>query len=143
LAVADKHSEVLEWRVHPARERPLATLSAVAVIAAAGWLTAEAMGSGWWAAFAVGFFLFTLQRYFLPSTYRVDLLGLTVRTLFSSRTVLWTEVRRFHHDERGGFLSACRRPSVFDAFRGIHLNFNGNRRQVVQSINSRLGRVES
>ena len=138
MVVADPKSDVVIWRVHPARERIVATASVIVVIAAAAWLTAESMGNPWWALLAVGFFLVTLHRFFFPSEYRIDGEGVAVRCGISSAKLRWADIRRFQHDDRSGLLSTRIRPSMRDAFQGIHLLFRGNRDEIVSRIESRI-----
>jgi hypothetical protein len=138
VSAAEPQTDVLTWRVHPARERLLATAFSLLVVAAACWATVEAMDNPWWAALAAGFFLITLHRFFLPSEFRIDADGVTTKSAFASAKLRWSDVRRFQHDSRGGLLSSRRRPSVLDAFQGVHLVFRGNAEEVVQRIKSRM-----
>jgi hypothetical protein len=135
-------TDALTWRVHPARERPPATVLALLVIAAATWLTVEAMDSPWWALLAAGFFLVTLHRFFLPSEFRIDADGVSARSAFTSAKFRWTDIRRFQHDHRGAFLSTRRRPSFLDAFQGMHLQFRGNADEVVRRFEARIRKPE-
>lgn len=143
MSVAEPQTDVLTWRVCPARERPLATALALLVIAAACWLTVETMGDPWWAVLAAGFFLITLHRFLLPSEFRIDADGVTARSAFTSAKVRWSDVRRFQHDSQGGMLSSRRRPSILDSFQGVHIVFRGNRDEVVRRIESRMQTPEA
>lgn len=138
MAAVKSPQEILTWRVHPARERPVATAFALIVIAAVTWMSAVIMDNPWWGLLPAAFFLLTLQRFFLPSAYRIDAEGITATSFFSSLSFRWGDVRRFLHDGTGAFLSTRRRPSLFDGFRGMHLVFSGNREQVVERINAEL-----
>lgn len=143
MPIAETQPDVLTWRVHPARERPGVTVLAVAAVGAAAWASADLMGNLWWAAFAVGFLLLTLHGYFLPTEFRIDAEGVSARWLFSTAKIGWNDIRRFRHDDRGGMLSSRRRPSMRDAYRGVHLMFRGNREDVVRRIESRIRKPET
>lgn len=136
-------NQELAWRVHPARERPAAALIALLVIAAVTWSIADLMENPRWAVLPVVFFVFTLQRFFLPSGYRIDAEGVTASSPFGSQRFRWADVRRFRHDAGGAFLSTRRRPSLFDGFHGMQLLFNGNGPEVVKRIEAELERAEA
>ena len=138
MAVTETHREAVTWRVHPARERVGAACFALAIVGATMWAVAELMESLWWAALPFVFFLITLQRFFLPSAFRIDDDGISAGTLLSTNRIRWPDVRRFQHDTHGGFLSDRKRPSFRDAFHGVHLVFHKNGEEVVQVIEERM-----
>lgn len=140
MAVADQKVEPLTWRVHPARERVGATVFALAVVGGMVWMVGEIMENPWWGLLPAGFFLVTLQRFFLPSEFCIDEDGVTAKFTFTSLKYAWKEIRRFQHDGRGAFLSTRRCPSLFDSFRGMHLMFADNREQVIERIESQMNR---
>ena len=130
--------DTLTWRVHPARERPLAACGALAVIAAMAWLAADLMEHAGWGVFAAIVLLMALQRFFVPSEYRIDAEGVTVRLPWRTQRYRWAAVRRFVYGARGGFLSSRARPSALDAFRGIPLLFDRRREEVISCIRRHL-----
>ena len=134
----DHFPDTLTWRVHPARERPLAACAAIGVIAAMGWLAADLMQHAGWGFFAAIVLLVALQRFFLPSEYRVDAEGITARLPWRTQRCRWVAVRRFEHGERGGFLSSRARASALDAFRGMPLLFDRHPEEVVACIRRHL-----
>ncbi|GAB4154013.1 MAG: hypothetical protein Tsb009_30570 [Planctomycetaceae bacterium] len=137
----DSHPETISWRVHPARERMLAAVLALVVIAGLAWLSADLMQNYWWGIFSAAFLIVMLGRFFLPSYYSLDDEGISVRNLLGSTRFRWSDVRCFRHDAQGGFLSTRRRPSLLDSFRGIHLQFRENRDAVVARIQTSLPRA--
>lgn len=137
MAAVETEQDLI-WRVHPARERPVAAVFALLVIAAVCWLVALLMESPWWAILPAVFFLLTLQRFFFPNEFRIDREGITAESAFAKTRFHWSEIRRFRHDEHGGFLSTRRRSSMFDGFRGMHLVFQNNHDQVVARIQAQL-----
>lgn len=133
---ADTPQDRFSWRVHPARDRPGMTVVVLLIVTALTVLVVELMHSVWWGLLPIVFFLVTLQRYLLPSDYRVDEEGVTAESAFATTKLHWPEIRRFTHDERGGFLSRRRKGSLLDAFQGLHLQFGGNREEVIARIRS-------
>lgn len=136
----DSNANVLQWRVHPARERLTAALCALLVIALAAALCGILMQNLWWSLLAIAFQVIALRRFFLPSEYRVDADGVTARTIWARQQLRWHEVRRFLCDARGAFLSTRTQGSVLDLFRGMHLVFGKNRDAVIDQIRSRIDR---
>ena len=135
----DEHTaDTVTWRIHPARERPMAACGALAVIGAMAWLAADLMEHAGWGVFGAVVLLVALQRFFLPSEYRVDAEGVTVRLPWRTQRCRWAAVRRFEHGERGGFLSSRARASTLDVFRGMPLLFDRHREEVVACIRRHL-----
>ena len=134
----DSTNEIFIWRVHPFRERLCAACFAVGVLGAMAWLAAELMQSLWWAVFAFLLLAASLNRFFLPSEFQIDDDGVTVRSFFKVSRLNWLQIRRFLHDEHGGFLSTRSKRSFFDSFGGIHLLFGENREAVVDRIRSHM-----
>ena len=130
----------LVWRVHPARERPVAFCAALVVVGAFAWLSAELMEAWGWAVLGVAVPLAMLQRFFFPSHYRVDESGVEARHALSIIQLPWTQVRRFVHDSSGGYVSSRSRPSALDSLRGIHLLFAGNADQAAARIRQEMQR---
>ena len=130
----DSTKEILIWRVHPFRERIGAACFSIGVLGAMAWLAAELMQSLWWAVIAFLFLAATLNRFFLPSEFQIDDDGVTVRSFFKVSRLRWLQIRRFLHDEHGGFLSTRSKRSFLDSFRGIHLLFGENREAVIDRI---------
>ena len=130
----DSTNEIFSWRVHPFRERIGVACFAVGVLGAMAWLAAELMQSLWWAVIAFLFLVASLNRFFLPSEFQIDDDGVSVRSFFKVSRLRWPQIRRFSHDEHGGFLSTRTRDSFFNSFQGIHLLFGENREAVVNRI---------
>jgi len=136
----DATPDVLQWRVHPARDRLAAAFFALTVIAVVAMLSAALMQSLWWGGLAFAFQMVTLRRFFLPSEFRLDGEGVSASNVWSKQRYRWGEIRRFLCDGRGGFLSTCRQNSMLDLFRGMHLLFDDDRETVIARINERIGR---
>ena len=138
LEIEDRgHPDVFTWTAHPLREQPGRALLAVAIVLACGLLVATAVGGAMTGPAAGGgaiaFLLLTLNRFFLPSHYRVDRHGIAVRYPVGSRSLRWTELRRFPHDAQGGYVSPRRKGGMLDT-RGISLLFAGHGSEIIPRI---------
>ena len=130
----------ISWSVHPALDRVRATLAAMAVIVAVSMAVLLESGDWRWAVLSAGVLLVSLNRFFLPSRYSIDERGITANYPFGRKRFLWADVRRFDHDDRGGYLSTRRRASRWDGFRGMHILFGRRRAEVIESIRASLTR---
>jgi hypothetical protein len=143
VVVPDGSSE-LTWTAHPARERvgaavgTLLTIVAFAgvVYLACGWLgpVERRVVAG-----VAGLVLVaSLHRFFFPSRFEIDADGITARYLLRTQRFTWSRLRRFTHDQRGGYLSSRGRASRFDAYRGLHILFGDQRERVIERVRSHL-----
>lgn len=137
-------SSELTWTAHPARERvgagvvALLTIAAFALVVylACGWLgPIERRVVGVVAGLVL---VASLHRFFFPSRFEIDADGITARYLLRTQRFPWSRLRRFTHDQRGGYLSSRGRASRFDAYRGLHILFGDQRERVVGLIRSHL-----
>jgi hypothetical protein len=132
--------EVLQWRSHPARERPLATSALLVIMLSASWAAVQ-FGQGlWWG--IVGFALLALAMwsFLLPSDFRMDASGVVKKSLFGTERRNWREVRSAVPDRWGILLSPFPRPSRLAKFRGLSVQFSpGNREDVIAFVQARAG----
>jgi hypothetical protein len=130
----DRPSPSFSWSAHPARERrahAAGSLFAIAALAVAAWQFGQHPG---WALIAVLVLILALNRFFFPSRFIVDGEGITAHYPMRRRRCRWQDLRRFVHDDRGGYLSTRALPSRLDAFRGLHVLFGAERARVVAEI---------
>lgn len=78
--------------------------------------------------------LASLRHFFFPTRYVIDERGVSMRCLGVEARRAWSRLRRFRYDDAGAFLSTRSRPTVFDAFRSLHLTWAGNKEEVVPVI---------
>jgi hypothetical protein len=78
--------------------------------------------------------MLSLNRFFLPSRFSIDAHGITAQFPLRRKHLRWRDVRRFLHDQHGGYLSTRSRASRLDAFSGMHLMFGQQREEVMQRI---------
>jgi Zn-dependent protease len=125
---------LLTWAAHPARERPWATVAAIAAILALGAAAGLFAGHWLWAVLAAALLAASLNRFFLLSRFSIDGDGITARFPLKRQRLLWRDVRRFVQDERGGHLSTRAVPTRLDAFTGMHILFGQHRAAVTGQI---------
>jgi hypothetical protein len=86
---------------------------------------------------AILFLLITLNRFFLPSRYRMDEHGIAVRYPLRTRTLRWAEIKQFRHDQEGGYISPRLRGGIFDTA-GISLLFGTHATEIILRINEAI-----
>ena len=109
------------WTAWPAAERPARTCVLLIFIAALAVLAGMIGGDVLWSVTAVVLLFSTLNRWFLPTNYRVDDERLEAAYPLRRRSVRWVEARRLAIDPAGGWLSARRGGSRFDVRSGLDL----------------------
>jgi hypothetical protein len=137
LVSTDNAQSVFAWQAHPARERRAGASAALIVIA--GLTAAAYLSFGVaWAVLTVVVLVLALNRFFFPSRFEIDDQGITARYPLRRQRFQWRNLRRFVHDEHGGYLSTRARRSRFDAYSGMHLLFGTKPETVIQQIQSRV-----
>lgn len=91
-----------------------------------------------WGVLAAIVMVLALNRFFFPSRFEIDNTGISARYVISHQELKWTEIRRFHHDAHGAYLSTRVRRSRWDAYRGMHVLFGNRRDDVLSEIRKRL-----
>lgn len=123
----DTRHEPFEWTAHPLRTQPLKAIVAIGLVVFCGVLVgaivADPVLSPWAAGGSILFLFMTLNRFFLPSKYRMDQHGIAVRYPLRTRVLRWSEIKQFRHDQEGGYISPRLRAGVFDTA-GISLLFS-------------------
>ena len=138
--------ERFEWSVRPCSEDALRGFSGGFVILVTGGAVgvfAKACGAStiemvFWGVAAVVILSTSLSSFFLRSKYIVDPEGITAKYPLRTKRMKWADVRRFVRDDRGGFLSTRAKASRMDAYRGMHLRFDGDGRAIVERIDGIL-----
>lgn len=130
-----------EWTAHPLREHPWKAALAVVLVLFCGILVGVIVADPVFGPLAAGgaivFLFVALNRFFLPSKYRMDEHGVAVRYPLRSRTLRWGEIRRFAHDNQGGYVSPRRRGGALDTG-GISLLFGRHGHQIIPLIEAAL-----
>lgn len=135
--------DVLRWTVWPARERPWSAAVLVAGALVLGVLIARSTGDRLLAVAAPLFVLASLGSFLFPTDYRLTRESVDIRSLGVVRVRSWTEVRRVVEDATGVLLSPFSKPSWLDSYRGLRLQYGGNRDQVLAFVEAQLAAARS
>jgi hypothetical protein len=134
----DRELEPLEWVSHPARERPWATVLLVFVILLAGVAASAYGGNPWWGIVGVVLITLTMWSYFMPSHFVIDDWGVRKSSPFGEEKMSWERIRSYVPDRYGVLLSPFAQPTRLAKFRGLSVQFAGNREEVLERIRSRV-----
>lgn len=123
------------WKVHPFfDERPVKSLSLLAIIIFVTLVAALSFGHYLYGAFSLAVLVASLSKYLFPSYYTLNCTGFQCRHLGRLHVRRWTEFRRVDTRLNGLFLSPFARSSRLDSFRGFFLPFHQNRDAVVYYV---------
>ncbi|MEE8399290.1 MAG: hypothetical protein V3S89_09815 [Desulfobacterales bacterium] len=122
------------WQAHPARRKQTETVIAIVVISAMAILVYRLSHTLLGSIFSALVLIMALQRFFFPSRFEIDSKGITAHYFMGKKHFDWQYVRRFTHDENGGYLSTRSTPARVDAYRGMHLYFNEDRTEAIDRI---------
>lgn len=128
----------MRWTVHLARRQPLRAGLCLAVVGASAAVGYWALG-GLGAAVVIVALLGSLADFLFPVTCTLTRGGASCRMLLKGSEIGWENVRRVYLDDLGIKLSPLRRVSRLEAFRGVYLRFDGNRDQVIETVQSLRG----
>jgi hypothetical protein len=130
---------ILEWRVHPVRENPLASVLVgllLLVIWAGTYLVFHEVI---WVILAVIFLGGSLLPFFTVTEYRMDDRGITIRRPLTTVFREWDRVRSYYPDRKGVLLSPFAAPSRLENFRGVFIRFGPDRQAVIQYLKKHVG----
>jgi hypothetical protein len=125
---------LLEWVSHPARERPLATLLLLAVIFLSGVAAALCMENLWWGLIGMALLVLSMWTYLTPCRFTMDCEGVRKKSVFATERKTWSQVRSMVTDRYGVLLSPFPQPTRLAKFRGLSVQFSGNRKEVLEYI---------
>ncbi len=126
---------ILEWLSHPAAERPGATVAYVFIIFLSGVMATLVMGNNpWWGMVGIAVLFLSGWTYFLPIRFRMDSEGVQKKSLFGNEKKKWSQVKSIVPDKYGVLLSPFPQPTRLAKFRGLSVQFSGNREEVLEFI---------
>ncbi|MCK5117267.1 MAG: hypothetical protein KAR44_11755 [Candidatus Aegiribacteria sp.] len=126
---------ILEWVSHPAKERPGATVAYVLIILLSGVLATMAMGNNpWWGMVGIAVLFLSGWTYFLPIKFIMDSGGVQKKSPFGNEIKKWSQVKSIVPDKYGVLLSPFPQPTRLAKFRGLSVQFSGNREEVLEFI---------
>ncbi len=130
--------EVLCWTSHPAREKPWGTVALVAMILLSSLSAALFMENLWWGVLGCGLLFLAMWNWFLPASYTLDERGAGKKSVFGVESKSWSQVKSVIADTNGVLLSPFPTPTRLAKFRGLSLQFSGNRKEVLEFIRTRV-----
>jgi len=104
------------------------------VILLAGLAAALAMGNLWWGIIGVLLLVLSMWTYLTPCRFTMDGEGVSKKSIFATEKKTWTQVRSVVTDRYGVLLSPFPQPTRLAKFRGLSVQFSGNRKEVLDFI---------
>ena len=132
-------NETFEWVSFPMKERPKATVVLIAIMLVSAFAASVMMGNIWWGIIGLGLLFLSMWSYFLPVTFSMDSTGVKKKSPFGLEVRKWSEVRSIVTDAHGVLLSPFKEPTRLAKFRGLGIQFSGNREEVLEFIRARIG----
>ena len=128
----------LQWKSHPARERPLATIFVVLFILLIFYFVYDFTGEPLMVVMAAAIFLVALTTFFFPTRYFVDEKMVTIKYLFTVKERNLSAFRSVFPGQRGVLLSPFLGPTRLENFRGFYLRYGKNNKEDVDKILAEL-----
>jgi hypothetical protein len=110
----------------------------VVIILFSGFAAALFMENLWWGVLGCGLLFLAMWNWFLPSSYTLDERGAGKKSVFGTESKDWSHVKSFIPDRNGVLLSPFPTPTRLAKFRGLSLQFSGNRKEVLEFIRTRV-----
>ena len=113
---------------------PFRAIAAIAFVALVAWTLQTWLQAGYFTAIAVLLVWGQVASFFLPTYYTLTEEEVSVRGLVSTREKTWTDFQSYTVDREGVLLSPFAERSRLERFRGLSLQFHGNREEVVAFV---------
>jgi hypothetical protein len=113
---------------------PVRAVLAVAFIVLMAWTIQAMFHTTYFTVVAVLLVWGQVAGFFLPTRFSLTDEKISVRGLVSRREKNWSEFRSHYIDREGVLLSPFVERSRLDRFRGVSLQFHGNRDEVVAMV---------
>lgn len=126
--------ESLSWTSWPMLRSPVRAVIAVAFIALMTWFIQSWLCTTYFTVIAVLLVWGQVAGFFLPTRFAMTDELVSVRGLVSRREKAWTEFRSYYVDREGLLLSPFLERSRLERFRGVSLQFHGNRDEVIAFV---------
>ena len=132
--------ESLSWTSWPMLRSPVRAVLAVAFVVLMAWTMQVLFSTTYFTVVAVLLVWGQIAGFFLPTRFSLTEDGVAVRGLVSKREKSWSEFRSHYVDKDGLLLSPFLERSRLERFRGVSLQFHGNRDQVVAFVERMMAR---
>ena len=137
--MASRPRESLRWTSWPMLRSPVRAVLAVAFVVLMAWTIQALFRTTYFTVVAVLLVWGQVAGFFLPTRFSLTQDGVSVRGLVSRREKDWSEFRSHYVDREGVLLSPFVERSRLDRFRGVSLQFHGNRDEVVAMVERMMG----
>jgi len=119
---------------------PVRAVLAVGFIVVMAWFIQSLFRTTYFTVVAVLLVWGQVAGFFLPTRFALNEEGVSVRGLVSRRQKPWSEFRSWYVDREGLLLSPFTERSRLERFRGVSLQFHGNREEVIALVESVMAR---
>jgi hypothetical protein len=128
----------LQWKSHPARERPVATVFVLLFILIIFYFVYEISGEPFMVVIAALIFMVSLTTFFFPTTYTVNDKKVIIKYLFTLKERNLSAFRSVFPGQRGILLSPYLGPTRLENFRGFYLRYGQDNKEEVDRILAEL-----
>ena len=131
------------WVAWPAMQRKGRTMALILVMLLLS-IMAGIVGGDWlWGITGAVLLFLATNRWFLPTSFRVDAESIRVGYPLMRKTMAWQEARRIFVDERGGWISRKVRSSRLDHRSGMDLYWGAHPEADIDAVVRRLREAEA
>ncbi len=138
--MASRSRESLSWTSWPMLRSPVRAVLAVAFVVLMAGTIQALFHTTYFTVVAVLLVWGQIAGFFLPTRFSLTEDGVSVRGLVSRREKDWSEFRSHYVDKEGVLLSPFIERSRLERFRGVSLQFHGNRDEVVAFVEHMMSR---
>ncbi len=132
-------NETLHWVSFPMKERPKAAAALILIMIVSALAASVMMQGIWWGIIGLALLFLSMWSFFLPVDFVMDSDGVRKKSPFGTEIRKWREVRSIIPDANGVLLSPFKEPTRLAKFRGLGVQFSGNREEVLEFIRARTG----
>ncbi|MCK4915450.1 MAG: hypothetical protein KAS89_04725 [Candidatus Eisenbacteria sp.] len=138
--MASLSRESLSWTSWPMLRSPVRAVLAVAFVVLMAGTIQALFRTTYFTVVAVLLVWGQIAGFFLPTRFSLTDEKVSVRGLVSRREKDWSEFRSHYVDKEGVLLSPFMERSRLERFRGVSLQFHGNRDEVVAFVEHMMSR---
>lgn len=124
------------------KRSPARAVAAVAFLALLGWALQSSFHTGYFTVLGVLLVWGQVASFFLPTRYTLSDEKVSVAGVVARKEKAWNEFRSYLIDRDGVLLSPFPGRSRLERFRGVSLQFHGNRDEVVAFVERCIPRAE-
>jgi len=92
----------------------------------------------WWGLIGITVLFLSGWTYFLPVRFTMDGDGVRKKSPFGTEVKKWNQVKSIVPDKYGVLLSPFPQPTRLAKFRGLSVQFSGNREEVLEYIRAHI-----